>query len=296
MTDVVLHTHLPVGTRYQGKVRDVYDLGDRLLLVSTDRISAFDWILPSGIPRKGYVLTQLSRFWFDRLPCCHHVLSYNPAHAGIVDPDLLKMLAGRSVLCRKAKVFPIECVVRGYLAGSGWKEYQRSQAVCGVALPPGLKLSSKLPEPIFTPATKAQAGHDENITFAQVVEQIGEQYAAELKSRSIELYQAAALHAATRGMLVADTKFEWGLIDGELTLVDEALTPDSSRYWDAAEYEPGRPQEAFDKQLVRDWLETTGWDKQSPPPELPAEIVSRTTDKYLEVYQRLTGHPLTITT
>jgi phosphoribosylaminoimidazole-succinocarboxamide synthase len=289
MAEALLQSSLPGLPVRQGKVRDVYDLGDRLLVVSTDRISAFDWILPSGIPDKGRVLTQLSAFWFSRLGVPHHLLSLDPADAGLPPSIDLGPLVGRSMVVRKAQVVPIECVVRGYLAGSGWKEYQAGGAVCGVALPSGLRESDRLPAPIFTPATKAESGHDENIPFAEMARRVGLELAEHLRESSIAVYTRGAEHAASRGILAADTKFEWGLVDGQPILIDEALTPDSSRFWPADAYAPGRGQASFDKQYVRDWLETSGWDKNSPPPPLPAEVVAGTRAKYVEAYERLTG-------
>jgi phosphoribosylaminoimidazole-succinocarboxamide synthase len=273
----------------RGKVRDIYDLGDSLLMVSTDRISAFDWVLPTGIPDKGRVLTQVSAFWFDRLETPHHLISLE------IDPTCLPpgtdidVLQGRSMIVRKAEVVPIECVVRGYLDGSGWKEYQQSGSVCGITLPSGLMQCSALETPIFTPATKEESGHDINISFERMVELIGVETAEELRARSIELYQRGAEFARERGIIIADTKFEWGRAEGELILIDEALTPDSSRFWPADQYEPGRSQPSFDKQFVRDWLSTTSWDKNSTPPELPEEVVTRTRAKYIEAYEQLTG-------
>jgi len=273
----------------RGKVRDIYDLGDRLLLVASDRISAFDWILPSGIPDKGRVLTQISSFWFNRLSEPHHVLSTDVAHAGLPPGVDLAPLAGRSMIVRKTEVVPIECVVRGYLSGSGWKEYRESQSVCGIRLPAGLKESDRLPEPIFTPATKAESGHDMNISFEQMAEIVGLDVAEELRRRSLGVYKRGVEYAATKGIIIADTKFEWGRVGDEMILIDEVLTPDSSRFWPADAYRPGGAQASFDKQFVRDWLETTTWDKNSPPPELPGEVVTRTRDKYIEAYERLTG-------
>jgi phosphoribosylaminoimidazole-succinocarboxamide synthase len=276
----------------RGKVRDVYDLGDRLLLVSTDRISAFDWVLPTGIPDKGRVLCQLSAFWFRELAEPNHLLSLDPAEWDLpkgVDRDLL---AGRSMLVRKAEIVPIECVVRGYLAGSGWKEYGQAHAVCGVPLPRGLRESDRLPEPIFTPATKESSGHDINIAFDEMVRRVGQDLADEARRRSLALYGRGAELARQRGVIVADTKFEWGITPAGLILCDEALTPDSSRFWPADQYQPGGPQPSFDKQYVRDWLEQSGWDKQSPPPALPDEVVQRTREKYLAAYQLLTGRAL----
>ena len=285
----LLTSDLPGIPVRRGKVRDVYDLGERLLLVATDRISAFDWVMPRGIPDKGRILTQLSAFWFDLLGVENHVLSLDVAAAGLPAGIDLAPLAGRSTLARKCRVVPIECVVRGYLEGSGWKEYRASGSVCGVRLPAGLVQASQLPEPIFTPATKEESGHDENISFPRMVELVGQATADELRSRSLDVYARAARHARERGILLADTKFEWGWHDGRLLLIDEVLTPDSSRFWPADAYHPGRAQPSFDKQFVRDWLETTGWDKNSPPPDLPDEVVERTRAKYVEAYERLTG-------
>jgi len=273
----------------RGKVRDVYDLGDRLVLVATDRLSAFDWVLPTPIPDKGRVLTALSAFWFGWLkePC--HLLSTDVKDL----PQEFSDLAGRVTVCRKTEVVPFECVVRGYLAGSGWKEYRSSQSVCGVALPAGLRESEKLPEPIFTPATKAESGHDENVSFEVMAKGVGQSTASELRERSLNVYRKAATYAAERGLLLADTKFEWGrLPNGELILIDEVLTPDSSRYWPANEHKVGAAPPSFDKQFVRDWLETTGWDKSSTPPALPADVVQRTTAKYREAYERIVGKKL----
>jgi phosphoribosylaminoimidazole-succinocarboxamide synthase len=288
-TDCVLKTELDDLPVRRGKVRDIYDLGDRLLLVSTDRISAFDWVLPTGIPDKGRVLTQISAFWFELLDVPDHVLSTDPAEFGLPESVDVAPLAGRSMLVRKTNVVPIECVVRGYLAGSGWKEYQAGGNVCGVKLPPGLKNASRLPEPIFTPATKEENGHDVNIAFEKMVEIVGRSTAEELRDRSVEIYRRGAEHAARRGIIIADTKFEWGRVDGELILIDEVLTPDSSRFWPADSYKPGGNPPSFDKQFVRDWLETSGWDKNSQPPALPPEIVERTRAKYVEAYERITG-------
>jgi phosphoribosylaminoimidazole-succinocarboxamide synthase len=293
MSDVVHETHLPGLPVRRGKVRDIYDLGDRLLLVSTDRISAFDWVLPTGIPDKGRVLTGLSAFWFARLGEPHHLLTTDVSQMELPPGVDRAPLAGRTMLVRKTRVVPIECVVRGYLAGSGWKEYQASGRVCDVALPNGLRESDRLPEPIFTPATKEESGHDVNISFERMAEIVGLALAEELRRRSIAVYQRGAEHARQRGILIADTKFEWGLpIDAahaEPILIDEALTPDSSRFWPAAEYRAGTSPPSFDKQFVRDWLESTAWDKHSPPPELPAEVVARTREKYIEAYERFTG-------
>jgi phosphoribosylaminoimidazole-succinocarboxamide synthase len=290
MTTVVLQTHVADYPCRRGKVRDVYDLGDRLVIVATDRISAFDWVLPTGIPDKGRVLTGLTRFWLDHLAVPNHLLSTDVNAMGPAFAAQAAMLAGRSMLVRKTQVVPIECVVRGYLAGSGWKEYKRDRTVCGIALPAGLKESEQLPEPIFTPATKEESGHDINISFERMAEIIGRDTAEELRRRSIDIYRRAADYARPRGIILADTKFEWGrLPSGELILIDEVLTPDSSRFWPLDQYKPGGSPPSFDKQFVRDYLETTGWDKNSPPPELPADVVDRTRAKYVEAYQQLTG-------
>jgi phosphoribosylaminoimidazole-succinocarboxamide synthase len=288
----LLETHLPgVKLWRRGKVRDVYDLGDRLLVVATDRISAFDVVLPTGIPGKGVLLTQLSLFWFRLLARVtrNHLLTaevdeYGPALAPFRD-----QLQGRSMMVIKAEPFPVECVVRGYLVGSGWKDYRATGSVCGIALPPGLRESERLDPPLFTPSTKAEHGHDENISFAEVERQLGAARAAELQRLSLEIYARARAHAETRGIILADTKFEFGLHDGEVVWIDEALTPDSSRFWPADGYAPGRAQPSFDKQYVRDYLDTLGWDKQPPGPTLPEEVVRRTLDKYLEAHARHTG-------
>lgn len=285
----LLETRLPGLPVRRGKVRDVYDLGDRLLLVATDRISAFDWVMPSGIPDKGRILTQLSAFWFELLRVPNHLLSTELAALALPPGSSLEELTGRSMLVHKCQVVPVECVVRGYLEGSGWKEYQKTRAVCGVELPLGLVQCSQLPHPIFTPATKEESGHDQNISFDAMAKIVGPETAEELRRRSIDIYSRAAQHAAGRGILIADTKFEWGWAGGELILIDEVLTPDSSRFWPANQYQPGRSQPSFDKQFLREWLETTGWDKNSPPPKLPREIVARTREKYVEAYERLTG-------
>lgn len=277
-----------------GKVREIFDLGDALLMVATDRISAFDCILPNGIPRKGEVLTRLSHFWFERFAARipNHLL------AGPADPlppalqPHADLLARRSMLVRKAKPLAIECVVRGYLAGSGWKEYCASQSVCGQPLPPGLIEAAQLPEPIFTPATKAETGHDENISFAEAARIVGSEIAAQARAASLALYRQARDYARQRGIVIADTKFEFGIHEDRLILIDEVLTPDSSRFWPADQYAPGRSQPSFDKQYVRDYLETLDWDKTPPAPPLPPDVVARTQEKYLEAYQRLTGREL----
>jgi len=274
----------------RGKVRDVYDLGDRLVIVATDRISAFDWVLPSAIPDKGQILTSMTLFWFNFLKVPNHLLSTDVDQMGPPFAAQKEVLAGRSMLVRKAEVVPIECVVRGYLAGSGWKEYRQHGTVCGLKLPAGLQESQQLPEPIFTPATKAETGHDENISFEKMVAVTGAALADELRRRSVDVYQRASVHARKRGVILADTKFEWGkLPSGEIILIDEVLTPDSSRFWPMEGYQPGSSPPSYDKQFVRDWLETSGWDKNSPPPQLPLEIIDKTRAKYLEAYERLTA-------
>jgi phosphoribosylaminoimidazole-succinocarboxamide synthase len=290
MKSTILETSLAELPVRRGKVRDIYDLGDCLLLVSTDRISAFDWVLPSGIPDKGRVLTQLSHFWFDRLDVPNHLISCDVDDFDLPEGVDREPLVGRSMLVRKTDVVPIECVVRGYLSGSGWKEYQASGKVCGIQLPAGLRESDKLPEPIFTPATKADVGlHDENITFDDMCQRVGKSLSDELRQRSLDIYTRGTEYAARHGILIADTKFEFGQIDDELILIDEVLTPDSSRFWPADAYEPGRGQPSFDKQFVRDWLTTSGWDKNSTPPELPPDVVANTRAKYVDAYERLTG-------
>lgn len=273
----------------RGKVRDVYDLGDRLLLVATDRISAFDWILDPAIPDKGRILTQLSKFWFCRLSVENHLITTDLADMDLPAGTDRNALEGRTMLVRKTKVVPIECVARGYLAGSGWKEYRTSGTVCGITLPAGLREGDQLPEPIFTPATKAETGHDENISFEIMVDHVGQETSVELRDRTLDLYRRGAQYAESRGVIIADTKFEWGQIEGRHILIDEVLTPDSSRFWPKSGYAPGRSQPSFDKQFVRDWLEDSGWDKNSPPPTIPDEVVQRTREKYVEAYELLTG-------
>ena len=289
MGAVLLETHLGRYPLRRGKVRDVYNLGDQLLMVSTDRISAFDWVMPNGIPDKGRVLTQISSFWFDRLDTPNHLLSTDLSGIDLPQGTDREQLAGRSMLVRKCDVVPIECVVRGYLDGSGWKEYQESRTVCGLSLPPGLTQCSKLAEPIFTPATKEETGHDINISFDRMVEIVGGETAEELRRRSIAIYGQGADYARQRGIIIADTKFEWGWFAGELILIDEVLTPDSSRFWPADQYSPGKGQPSFDKQFVRDWLTASGWDKNSPPPVLPADVVAKTREKYIDAFVKLTG-------
>jgi phosphoribosylaminoimidazole-succinocarboxamide synthase len=288
----LLHVDLPGLPKLKsGKVREIFDLGDRLLMVATDRISAFDCIMPNGIPRKGEVLTQISYFWFDRFAplAPNHLLP--PSLPAALQP-WAATLARRSMIVKKAQPLPIECVVRGYLAGSGWKEYRQQQTVCGLPLPPGLRESSELPEPIFTPATKAESGHDENISFERAAQIAGPEIAAQARTLSLKLYADARAYARQRGILIADTKFEFGLHDGRLILIDEVLTPDSSRFWPADQYQPGRGQASFDKQFVRDYLESLAWDKTPPAPALPADVVAKTQAKYLEAYKRLTGKSL----
>lgn len=271
-----------------GKVRDIYDLGDKLLLVASDRTSAFDYVLPTALPDKGRVLTQISRFWFEKLGVPNHMISTDVADFGLPAGADLAWLEGRGMLVRKTEVVPIECVVRGYLAGSGWKEYRKSGAVCGIPLPAGLEQSAQLETPIFTPATKEEAGHDVNISYQRMCEIIGEEVASKLRDKSIDIYTRGAAYAREKGILIADTKFEWGIVNGELLLIDEVLTPDSSRFWPIEQYQVGVSPPSFDKQIVRNYLETTGWDKNSAPPELPAEIVSQTRAKYIEAYEQLT--------
>jgi phosphoribosylaminoimidazole-succinocarboxamide synthase len=295
MTDTILQLDLPgIHKIKSGKVREIFDLGDRLLFVASDRISAFDCIMPNGIPRKGEVLTQVSYFWFARTAAFqpNHLLS----QAGDALPPALQpfaaQLKGRSMIVKKAQPLAIECVVRGYLAGSGWKEYRQSQTVCGIKLPPGLKESSELPEPIFTPATKAETGHDENISFDQAAKIVGADVAEQVRAASLKIYSTAREYARERGIIIADTKFEFGHFEGKLLLIDEVLTPDSSRFWPADEYQAGRGQPSFDKQFVRDYLETLDWNKQPPTPPLPPDVVAKTQAKYLDAYRRLTGKEL----
>ncbi len=293
--ETVLSLDLPgIKKVKSGKVRDIFDLGESLLFVASDRISAFDCVMPNGIPRKGEVLTQISYFWFAQTESFqrNHLIS----HAGDPLPAALQpfkaQLTGRSMIVKKAEPLAIECVVRGYLAGSGWKEYRQNQTVCGVKLPPGLKESSELPEAIFTPATKAETGHDENISFEQAEKIVGKDIARQARDASLRIYNFARDYARKRGIIIADTKFEFGIFNGELILIDEVLTPDSSRFWPADQYQPGKGQPSFDKQFVRDYLETLDWNKTPPAPALPVEVVARTQAKYLEAYERLTGKPL----
>ena len=293
--ETILRTKIAGVEPSRGKVRDVYDLGDKLLIVATDRISAFDVVMASAIPYKGVVLTQISKFWFDFLSGVveHHLLSDKVSDFPKPFAKYARQLKGRSMLVRKVEVLPIECVVRGYLAGSGWKEYQQSGTVCGVKLPAGLKQCQKLPQPIFTPATKAERGlHDENISFERAAEIVGAERATYVRDKSIEIFNKAGKYAEGKGIILADTKFEWGLTaDGKIILIDEVLTPDSSRFWPADKYEPGRDQESFDKQFVRNWLESIHFNKSGPGVELPPDIIEKTSAKYIDAYERLTGKP-----
>jgi phosphoribosylaminoimidazole-succinocarboxamide synthase len=295
MTNTLLESNLPGVERHgRGKVRDVYAVDGRLLIVATDRISAFDYILATGIPDKGRVLTQLSVFWFDFLK------DLTPTHFLTADvdqypaplPQFRDRLEGRSMLVKRARMVDVECVARGYLAGSGWKEYRQSGTVCGIRLPAGLKESDKLPEPIFTPATKAQTGHDENVSFDTVANLVGGELAGRLRDLTLAIYRKAADYAAGRGVIIADTKFEFGFVDGELVLADEVLTPDSSRFWPSQTYRPGGAQPSYDKQYVRDYLESIHWNKQPPAPSLPPEVAARTGEKYKEAFRVLTGRAL----
>jgi phosphoribosylaminoimidazole-succinocarboxamide synthase len=289
----LLQSQVPGFPCRRGKVRDVYDLGDCLVIVATDRISAFDWVLPTGIPDKGRVLTGLTLFWLKHFKVANHFLSADLSQMPAAFGAQAEVLAGRTMLVRRANVVPIECVARGYLAGSGWKEYVKTQSVTSIPLPAGLLESQQLPEPIFTPATKEESGHDINISLQKMKELVGTDLAVDLQTRTIDLYRRAAEYARARSIIIADTKFEWGqLPDGSVILIDEVLTPDSSRFWPAAGYTPGKNPPSFDKQYVRDWLESTPWDKNSPPPELPEAVVARTREKYLEAYEQLTGEKL----
>jgi phosphoribosylaminoimidazole-succinocarboxamide synthase len=290
----MLQSNLEGLPKRSGKVRDVYDLGDRLLIVATDRISAYDWVLPNGIPDKGRILTGLSAFWFDRVGVPHHLVSTDPSDAGLDLPaDAREALEGRSMIVRKAEVVPFECVVRGYLYGSAWREYRTRGTVCGAKLPTSLVEAARLDPPLFTPATKAEEGHDENVSFEELTEAIGAELAEQLRSTSIQIYRQAAEHASSKGLILADTKFEFGRDpkSGELLLIDEALTPDSSRYWPLDAYRPGVVPPSFDKQFVRDRLDSTDWDKMSEPPPLPDEIVEQTRSKYVQAFEMITGRP-----
>ena len=292
-TKVIRETNFAgIAPAARGKVRDIYDLGDKLLIIATDRLSAFDVVMPTPIPDKGRVLTQLSLFWFHQLRDVipNHVLSATEFPAPF--DQYVSDLAGRSMLVRKAQPLPVECVARGYLSGSGWKDYQATGMICGIPLPPGLRESDKLPEPIFTPATKATSGHDENISFDRATEILGKTLAEKVRSVTLDIYRRAAAYAEPRGILLADTKFEFGILHGEMIWIDEALTPDSSRFWPAAQYKPGGPQPSFDKQFVRDYLERIRWPKTPPGPELPPDVVAGTRSKYREAYRILVGREL----
>ncbi|MBV8553504.1 MAG: phosphoribosylaminoimidazolesuccinocarboxamide synthase [Acidobacteriaceae bacterium] len=292
--EVILDTKLPLPLVARGKVRDIYDLGDTLLFIASDRISAFDCILGSGIPCKGRVLTQMSLFWFEflRKTVQSHLLTADVNEYPKELAPYRKVLKGRSMLVRKADMVQVECVARGYLAGSGWKEYREHGTVCGIPLPAGLRDGDRLPEPIFTPATKAQTGHDMNVSFSYVANLLGMELAEKLRDYTLNIYNRAARYTQERGIILADTKFEFGFIAGELVLADEVLTPDSSRYWPVDSYSPGGPQLSFDKQYVRDYLETLSWDKRPPAPALPEEVIQRTSEKYQEAYTRITGRML----
>lgn len=293
--DTILQLDLPgIQKLKSGKVREIFDLGHAFLFVASDRISAFDVVMPNGIPRKGEVLTQISHFWFDQTESLvpnHRLAKANDALPAKLAPFADKV-ARRSMIVKKAKPLAVECIVRGYLAGSGWKEYKRSQTVCGIPLPAGLQESSELPEPIFTPSTKAETGHDENISFDEAKKILGDDIAHQARDLSLKIYKFARDYARQRGIIIADTKFEFGLYEGKLILIDEVLTPDSSRFWPADQYAPGKSQPSYDKQFVRDYLETLDWNKTPPGPVLPPEVVARTTAKYLEAYERLTGRKL----
>ena len=292
MANVVLRTEIPNVPVKHGKVRDIYDLGDTLLIAASDRISAFDVIMKTGIPCKGRVLTRISKFWFSYLAGVveNHLLSDEVKDFPKPFCNYPEQLAGRSMLVKKTKVLPVECIVRGYITGSGWKEYQKMGTACGIQLPAGLKQCEKLPEPIFTPSTKAEQGaHDENINFEECVKLIGRKNAEYVRDKSLEIFKKAGAFAASKGILLADTKFEWGQIDGRIILIDEVLTPDSSRFWPADKYQPGRDQESFDKQFVRNYLEDIKFNKSGPGVELPADITEKTSAKYIDAYERLTG-------
>jgi phosphoribosylaminoimidazole-succinocarboxamide synthase len=295
MSEPLLQIDLPgVPKVRSGKVRELFDLGDSLLMVATDRISAFDCIMPNGIPRKGEVLTQISHFWFEKFAALvpNHLLAKAKDPLPVSLRRFSAVLEGRSMIVKKAKPLAIECVVRGYLAGSGWKEYQQSQTVCGIKLPEGLTESAPLPEPIFTPATKAETGHDENIPFERAREIVGQDIAEQARALSLQIYANARAYARERGIIIADTKFEFGVFEGKLILIDEVLTPDSSRFWPADLYEAGRSQPSFDKQFLRDYLERINWNKQPPAPPLPDYVVQKTQEKYMDAFSRLTGRKL----
>ncbi len=292
----ITELNLPLKEFKKGKVRDIYELDDSLLLIVTDRISAFDWVLPEAIPNKGICLTQISAFWFDFFKeiIPNHMISANVTEFPSELQSYYEELYGRSMLVKKAKVLPIECIVRGYISGSAWKSYQKDNTVCGMTLPDGLKESEQFDEPLFTPSTKAESGHDENISYEEMEKIIGSEDALQLKELSLKIYKTAAEYARKKGIIIADTKFEFGKIGDQIIIVDELLTPDSSRFWPADEYEPGKGQPSFDKQYVRDYLNTTDWDKNSQPPHLPNEVVSGTEKRYLEAYEKLTGKQLEV--
>ena len=290
-TEINLPDHQLLG---RGKVRDIYEVGNQLLIITSDRISAFDYVLDSGIPNKGKILTQMSLFWFEHMAdiVSHHLISHKVEEFPNDLHPHADVLSGRSMLVKKAKVFPVECVVRGYLAGSGWKEYQNSQSVCGISLPTGLLESSRLTEPLFTPSTKATTGHDENISFKEMTDLIGTETAMKLREISLGIYKKARDYAGSKGIIIADTKFEFGTYEDEIILIDEVLTPDSSRFWPSSEYEPGKSQNPFDKQFIRDYLEEIRWNKQPPAPSLPDWVIEATSKKYLEAFELLTERRL----
>lgn len=289
---VLLETSIPyLKLHNKGKVREIFEIDGNLLLVATDRISAFDVILPNGIPHKGKVLTQMSEFWFELIGELteNHLITTSIDEIDKITEEDRDLLRGRSMLVKKVDVIPVECIVRGYIAGSGWKDYKQNNAICGISLPGDLKESDKLPEPIFTPSTKAESGHDENISFEEAVNITGRELAEEIRQKSIAIYKKASEYALTKGIIISDTKFEWGKYGDKVILIDEVLTPDSSRFWPMESYSPGKPQPSFDKQFVRDYLESCGWDKNPPPPSLPEDIIRTTSEKYLEAYTKLTG-------
>ena len=289
---VLLETSIPyLKLHNKGKVREIFEIDGNLLLVATDRISAFDVILPNGIPHKGKVLTQMSEFWFELIGELteNHLITTSIDEIDKITEEDRDLLRGRSMLVKKVDVIPVECIVRGYIAGSGWKDYKKNNAICGISLPGDLKESDKLPEPIFTPSTKAESGHDENISFEEAVNITGRELAEEIRQKSIAIYKKASEYALTKGIIISDTKFEWGKYGDKVILIDEVLTPDSSRFWPMESYSPGKPQPSFDKQFVRDYLESCGWDKNPPPPLLPEDIIRTTSEKYLEAYTKLTG-------
>ncbi len=291
----LLQTDLPGLKPFsRGKVRDIYEVGENVLIVTTDRISAFDVVLPTGIPRKGEALTQISRFWFEKTRdiAPNHLITTNVDEMPAEVRAHADVLRGRSMLVKKGGVYPVECIVRGFLAGSGWKDYRKDGAICGIKLPPGLREADMLEQPIFTPTTKAEEGHDMPMTFDEVCNTVGRETAENMRDKSIEIYSAAREYAKSRGIIICDTKFEWAEVDGELTLIDELLTPDSSRFWPADKWRPGRSQESFDKQFVRDYLEGVGWNKRPPAPELPQQVARKTSEKYQDAYRLLTGESL----